>query len=62
MFTDGVTFEFTVIVMALDVAVAEVTQLALLVNTTVTIALFDKVEEVNVALFVPAFTPFTFHW
>jgi hypothetical protein len=48
--------------MALDVAVAEVTQLALLVNTTVTIALFDKVEEVNVALFVPAFTPFTFHW
>ena len=32
------------------------------VRTTVTTSLSDKEEEVKVALLVPAFIPFTFHW
>ena len=42
--TDGVTGEVTVIVMALDVAVAWVTQVSEEVMTTVTTSLFAKVE------------------
>ena len=34
---------------------------ALLVKTTVTASLLFSVVVVNVALLVPAFTPFTFH-
>jgi hypothetical protein len=60
--TDGVTFAFTVIVIPFDVTVAGDGQVALLVIRTVTTFPFASVEEVKVALFVPAFTPFTLHW
>jgi hypothetical protein len=42
--------------------VAGLTQLALEVNSQVTICPFDKFEVVKVGLLLPAFTPFTFHW
>ena len=58
----GVAFEPTVMVILLEVAVACVTQLALLVNTTVTTSPLAKVVVVNVALLVPWLLPFTFHW
>ncbi len=51
---------FTVIVTALDVAGLPVAQVALEVKTQVTISLFTGAYA-YVALFVPAFTPFTFH-
>ena len=55
-------FGLTVILMLLDVAGEPVKHgVALLVNTTVTASLFTEVVVVNVALLVPAFTPFTFH-
>ena len=57
----GVTLGFTVIVIALDVAVKGLAQLKLLVITQVTICPFVNVVVVNVALLVPAFTPFTSH-
>ncbi len=62
MLAEGTSVEFTVIWMLLLVAVAGDTQLALLVITTVTILLLVKVVDVKLALLVPAFTPFTFHW
>jgi hypothetical protein len=52
---------FTVIVTALLVEGLPVAHVALEVITTVTISLSANVSEVNVGLFVPAFTPFTFH-
>jgi hypothetical protein len=52
---------FTFIVTALLVAGLPVAQVAFDVITTVTISLSAKVSEVNVGLFVPAFTPLTFH-
>jgi hypothetical protein len=54
-------FEFTVMVMLLDVAGLPVGHVALDVSTQVTALPFAKVEEVKVLLFDPAFTPFTFH-
>jgi hypothetical protein len=59
--TVGVTVGFTVIFKVFDVAEVGVAQTAFEVSTTVTASLLIKVEEVNVLLFVPAFTPFTFH-
>ena len=60
--TVGVTLAFTVIVTLFEVAVATEVQAAFDVKTQETICPFVKVLVVNVALFVPAFTPFTFHW
>ena len=52
----------TVILMLFDVAGEPVKHgVALLVKTTVTASLLFNVVVVNVALLVPAFTPFTFH-
>ena len=61
MDTDGVTEELTTIVMLLDVAVVGLAHVALLVNTQVTICPLVRVVVVKVEMFVPAFTPFTFH-
>ena len=60
--TEGVTTAFTVMVIPVLVAEAGEGQAALLVITTVTTSLLESVVVVKVALFVPAFTPFTFHW
>ena len=55
-------FGLTVILMLFDVAGEPVKHgVALLVKITVTASLFTKVVVVNVALLVPAFTPFTCH-
>ena len=59
--TEGVDEVETVIVIALLVAVGVVAQPELLVITTVTTSLLFSVVDEKVALFVPAFTPFTFH-
>ena len=61
MLTLAGKFGFTVIVMVLDVAGLPVAQVALDVNTQVTVFPFVNVADVNVGEFVPAFTPFTFH-
>ena len=58
----GVRTGFTVIAIAFDVAVVGLAQVALLVSTQVTICPLVNVVVVNVALFVPTFDPFTFHW
>ena len=57
----GVTLA-TVIVIAFEVAVAGEAHDELEVITQVTTAPLVSVVLVNVALLVPAFTPFTFHW
>lgn len=62
MDTAGVTGVVTVIVNALLVAVVEVTQVKLEVRTQVTISPLANVVALNVALLVPTFDPFTFHW
>ena len=54
-------FGFTVMVMVFDVAGLPVAQVALDVNTHVTVFPFVNVADVNVGELVPAFTPFTFH-
>ena len=59
--TEGVTAELMVIVIALEVAVVGDAQLAVEVMTHVTTAPFVSEVVVNVALFVPALVPFTFH-
>ena len=61
MATDGVNDEFTTIVIPALVAVKGLAQAELDVITQVTTSPFVKLEVVNVAEFVPAFTPFTFH-
>ena len=61
METAGVNNGFTVIVNAFDVAVVGLAQVALLVSTQVTICPLVNVVVVNVELFVPELTPFTFH-
>tara|TARA_R110002096_G_scaffold227632_1_gene416995 strand:+ start:249 stop:473 length:225 start_codon:yes stop_codon:yes gene_type:complete len=58
---EGVVVGFTVMLMLLDVPVEALTQLSLEVITQVTVFPLDKLEELNVALLLPAFTPFTFH-
>ena len=59
--TLAVKLGFTVMVTALLVAGLPVAHVAFDVITTVTTSLLDNVLVVNVALFVPAFVPFTFH-
>ena len=55
-------FAFTVIVIVFEVAGEPVKHgEAFEVITTLTVFPLVKVDEVNVALLVPAFTPFTFH-
>jgi hypothetical protein len=60
--TEGVTDGFTVIEMLLLVAVVDDAQFAFDVNTQDTISPFTMPVELYVEAFVPAFTPFTFHW
>ena len=60
--TDGTNVEVTVIVIAFEVAVVVLGQEAVDVITQVMIAPFAIVAGVKVTEFVPAFTPFTFHW
>lgn len=62
MLTDGVTCGVIVTVMPLLVAVGVLTQVMVLVITTVTISLLFKVEVMNVLPVPATFTPFTFHW
>ena len=59
--TAGVTTGFIVIVIPVDVAVVGLTHVAVEVITQVTICPLVNVVVVNVALFVPAFVPATFH-
>jgi hypothetical protein len=59
--TAGVTLAVRLTVMVPEVAVAEVTQVSFDVITQLTTSAFANVVLVKVALFVPAFTPFTFH-
>jgi hypothetical protein len=61
MDTEGVTVVFIVMVIPFDVAVAGLAHAELEVKTQVTVWLFVMVVEVKAELFVPAFTPFTFH-
>ena len=61
MLTDGVTLALTVMVTGLDVAVAGDAQANDEVITTVTTSPLASVDDWNVALFVPALLPFTFH-
>jgi hypothetical protein len=59
--TTGVTLVVIVIVTAFEVAVVALTHAALEIITQVTICPLVNDEVVNVALFVPAFAPSTFH-
>ena len=55
--------ELTIIVIPVAVAGDPVRQVvAFDVITTVTTSLLLSADDVNIALFVPAFTLFTFHW
>lgn len=57
----GALNEFTVIAIALDVTDVGEAQEAFEVITTLTKSLLPREDELNEALFVPAFIPFTFH-
>lgn len=59
--TEGVTTGFTIIVIALDVAVVGLAQDELDVKIQVTISLFVNAVDVYVALPVPTLLPFTCH-
>ena len=61
MLTLTAEFAFTVIVTELEFAGFPLMQLALDVITQVTASLLTRLALVKVALFVPAFVPFTFH-
>jgi hypothetical protein len=61
MATDGVTLVVILMVIVFEVAVVALTHVALDVITQVTICPLVNDEVVNVALFVPAFAPSTFH-
>ena len=62
MLTLAGKFGLTVIIMLLDVAGEPVRHgVALLVKITVTASVLAKVFVVKLALFVPAFVPFTCH-
>lgn len=58
----GVTFAFTVILMAFDAAILEVLHVALLVSSHVTTSPVFKNVVLKVDALVPALIPFTFHW
>lgn len=60
--SDGVVVGLTVRVKLFDAAVVEVTQLSLEVITQLTTSELTKAVVIKVLLFVPAFTPFIFHW
>lgn len=60
--TDGTTLGVTVIRIALDDTLVDDAQAALLVSWQETTSLLLRDVVVNVALFVPAFAPFTSHW
>ena len=62
MLTDGVTFGFMDIVIALDVAVTGLAQLKLDVIVQVMICPFVNVLVLYVELLVPTLVPLTFHW
>ena len=62
MLTDGVTLAVIVIVNVLLVAVALVTHVTLLVMTTLMASLLANDASVYVALLLPTFPPFFFHW
>ena len=59
--TAGATGDVTAIVIPVLVPVTGLAHVAFDVRTQVTICPFVNELELNVALFVPAFTPFTFH-
>jgi hypothetical protein len=59
--TDGVSNGLTLMVSELFATNGEA-QVAFDVSVTLTISLFVSDEELYVALLLPAFTPFTFHW
>ena len=59
--TSGTTVGFTVIVIAFEVAVEVLGQVALEVKMHVTTSPFTSADVVNVVPPVPAFTPFTCH-
>ena len=59
--TLAATFGFTVIVTVFEVSGEPVTHVALDVMIQVTASVLTSALELNVALFVPVFTPFTFH-
>ena len=59
--TEGTTVVFITIVMPLDVAVVGDAHAAFEVRTQVTTCPLVRVDDVKLALLVPAFTPFTFH-
>ena len=61
MATEGTTLLVILIVIALDAAVVGLAHAAFEVNSHVTTCPLVNDEVVNVALFVPAFDPFTFH-
>ena len=58
----GIKVADTFIVIAFEVILLAVTQLAFEVITQVTISPFDKLEDVNIVEFVPILFPFIFHW
>ena len=60
--TKGVTLPFTVIVIALEVAVGTLGLAALLVNSQVTISPPASDALLKLGLFEPALLPLTFHW
>ena len=60
--TDGVTDEFTVIVIVLELAKTGKAQFTELVRLQTIASLFDNVASTYVAVFVPTFNPFFFHW
>ena len=59
--TDGVTDEFTVIVIVLELAKIGEAQFTELVILQTIASLFDNVASTYVAVFVPTFNPFFFH-
>ena len=62
MLIAGATAGVMVIMILLEVEVVVVAQAALLVSTQVTWSLLLSATLVKVAILVPAFRPFTFHW
>ncbi len=59
--TEGVSTGFTTTFNEFEVAVVGVAQVAVDVIIQLTVCPFVKLDVVNIALFVPAFAPFTNH-
>jgi len=60
--TEAAEAEVTVMLTALEVAGEPVTQVRSEVIITVITSAFERADDVNVLLFVPAFDPFICHW